>query len=73
MSISRTSALVAIERGRANGWTIGGIAREVGTDRDKLRRFLQGVGVVGEQELVVALCQFGRRLAEQKRPLLMRD
>ena len=70
MSISRTSALVAYERARTNGWTNAGIARETGFSRDKLTRFLRGIGVEDEQKLVVALCLFGRRLSEEARPLI---
>jgi hypothetical protein len=70
MSLSRTSALVACERARTNGWTTKGIAAEVGVSRDKLTRFLRGIGVEDEQKLVVALCQFGRRLSEEARPLI---
>jgi hypothetical protein len=70
MSISRTSALVAYERARTNGWTNAGVAAEVGVSRDKLTRFLRGIGVEDEQRLVLALCMFGRRLAAEARPLI---
>lgn len=70
MSNSRTSALVAIERARTNGWSVKGIAAEVGVHRDTLRRFLLGVAVNDEAALVISLCMFGRRLSEEKRPLI---
>jgi len=69
MSISRTSALLAVERARRNGWSVKAIAAEVNFDRDRLRRFLQGIGVTDEQRLVAALCAFGAKLLDDKRPL----
>jgi hypothetical protein len=69
MSVSRTSALLAVERAKRNGWSVKGIAAEVGFDRDRLRRFLQGIGVTDEAELVARLCHFGAKLLDDKRPL----
>jgi hypothetical protein len=69
MTVSRTSALLAVERAKRNGWSILGISREIGFDRDRLRRFLMGIGVTGEAELVARLCHFGAKLLDDKRPI----
>ena len=67
--LSRTNAVIAIERGRRNGYTLVDIARATGFDRGKVSRLLRGLPVEDEAGLCAALVRFGTGLAAEGKPL----